>query len=129
MVTFREYLLEYAKNQHSIDSGIVNMKAIAANGNPNGMSFNRQHSRLANGGKSNTIAQPFQHKNTLVHSVIQGKANNIKLNSVQLDQILKDYNTTFDGTSKTLGNSNAEIVPMPNNAGVILRKKVQRNGL
>jgi hypothetical protein len=129
MVTFREYLLEYAKSQHSIDSGIVSMKATAANGNPNGKNFNRINSRLANGGKSNTIAQPFQHKNALVHSVIQGKANNIKLNSVQLNQILKDYNTTFDGTPKTLGNSDAEIVPLPNNAGVILRKKVQQNGL
>jgi hypothetical protein len=124
MVTFREYLLEYAKNQHSIDSGIVGMKATAANGNPNGKNFNRQHSRLANGGKSNTIAQPFQHKNALVHSVIQGKSNNIKLNNIQLNQILKDYNTTFDGTTKTLGNSDAEIVPLPNNAGIVLRKKI-----
>jgi hypothetical protein len=101
------------------------MKATAANGNPNGKNFNRIDSRLANGGSANTIAQPFQHKNNLVHSVIQGKANNIKLNNIQLNQILKDYNTTFNGTPKTLGNSDAEIVPLPNNAGIVLRKKIK----
>lgn len=116
MVTFSEYILEYTKDKEkSLFFGIAKMK----HGN-NGKDWNRAHERK----HVNTVTKVYNHKHPLVDSVIQGKTNNVPLNNIQLSQILKAYNTEFDGKPKTLGNSGAEIVSLPNNPGVILRKKV-----
>lgn len=127
MVTFRDYLLEYAIKPESITSGVVSMKARTVSGNNNGKNRNSPNN-------GSVIAKQYKHKHPIVDSVLQGKSDNVRLNSVQLSQILKQYDTDFDtsGKPKTLGNSNVEVVMSKDKVGNIvgiLRKKIKQNGM
>lgn len=127
MLPFKDYILEYAKEAESIIAGIGTQKARTVNGNNNGKTRNKLFA-------GNVNAKLYKHKHPLVGRVIEGKANNVPLNSIVLSQILQAYNTDVDpsGKPKTLGNSGAEVVMSQDSKGNtigILRKKVKQNGM
>jgi hypothetical protein len=127
MLPFKDYLLEYAKKEQSIIAGIGTQKARTVSGNINGKDRNSPFA-------GNVNAKLYKHKHPLVGRVIEGKADNVPLNSILLSQILQVYNTDADvnGKPKSLGSSGAEIVMQQDNRGNttgILRKKVKQNGM
>ena len=127
MLPFKDYILEYAKEAESIIAGIVTQKARTVSGNHNGRDPTKPFA-------GNVNAKLYKHKHPLVGRVIEGKANNVPLNSIVLSQILQAYNTDADpsGKPKSLGNSGAEVVMSQDSKGNtigILRKKVKQNGM
>jgi hypothetical protein len=122
MVTFKDYLLEYASKEKSKFFGISKMKSGL-----NGKDWNNPHGRK----HANTIAKTYKHKHPIVDRVVQGQANNVPVSGSVLDQILGLYDTDFDIGKKSLGNS-VEITMSTDNKGnpkAIISKKVKQNGL
>jgi hypothetical protein len=105
MVTFRDYLLEYAKKEDSIFFGISKLKAHTKNGAHNGKDYNRAHTRK----HINTVAKEYNHKHPIINSICQGKADNIPVIGSNLNSILNLYNMVFEIGLKTIGNSGVEI--------------------
>ena len=107
MITFREYLLEYAKKENVLHRQLTGIKS-----GPNGKSFDRAHSRK----NVNTIAKEY-----------------IQVPTKELQSILAMYDVEFsDGEEKGLGNSGAKVKMFTdkngNPAGIISGRKKQ-NGL
>jgi len=101
MVTFSDYLLEYNKNKEkSLFFGIAKMK----HGN-NGKDWNRAHERK----HINTVTKEYNHKHPIINSICQGKADNVPITGVNLNNILKLYSMIFEPGLKTIGNSDVEI--------------------
>ena len=117
MITFEQYILEYAKKEHSMFSGVSKLKH-----GQNGKNFDSAATRV----HANTVPKTYVHKHPLVSNVANGKANNVAVAGPQLQMILKLYDTDYeDNTTKTLGNSNVEIVI--SNGQAILRQKVENH--
>ena len=122
MVTFKDYLLEYASKEKAKFFGISKMKSGS-----NGKDWNNPHGRK----HANTIAKTYNHKHPIVDRVVQGMTNNVHIAGPMLDQILNLYDTDFDIGTKSLGNS-VEITMSTDNKGnrrAIITRKVQQNGL
>lgn len=122
MVTFKDYLLEYASKDKANFFGISKMKSGL-----NGKDWNNPHGRK----HVNTIAKEYKHKHPIVDRVAQGQANNVAVAGKVLEQILKLYDTDFNVGTKSLGNS-VNITMSTDNRGnikAIISKKVKQNGL
>lgn len=122
MVTFKDYLLEYASKEKARFFGISKMKSGS-----NGKDWNNPHGRK----HINTVAKTYEHKHPIVDRVVQGHTNNVPVAGPVLDQILKLYDTDFDIGKKSLGNS-VEIVMTTDNRGnrkAVISKKDKQNGL
>ena len=101
MVTFKNYILEYVKDKEkSLFFGISKMKY----GN-NGKDWNRAHLRK----HANTVVDEYNHKHPIIDSIVRGNADNVPVSGVNLNSILRLYNTVFEIGLKTLGNSCVEI--------------------
>ena len=105
MVSFKEYILEYASKQQNLYFGPTKLKAktkIGFNGKDPDNVYKRKH--------ANTQAKEFQHKNPIIHSISKGIANNIALRGKRLLGLLTMYGIDFKpGDTKVIGNSNVEV--------------------
>lgn len=124
MITFREYLIEYAKKENVLHRQLTGIKS-----GPNGKSFDRAHSRK----NVNTVAKEYIHKHPLVGRVASGQADNVQVPTKELQSILAMYDVEFsEGEEKGLGNSGAKVKMFidknGNKAGIISGRKKQ-NGL
>ena len=123
MISFKEYLIEYATRHDSQLFGIVKLKAPN-----NGKSFDNAHSRK----HVNTFRKEYTHKHPIIDSICTGKSNNVQLAGPRLMSILGLYNTAFEPGLKTLGNSDVEVEMFEDEEGVqvgILRNRKKQNGL
>lgn len=123
MISFKEYLIEYATKQNSQFFDIVKLKAPN-----NGKSFDNAHGRK----HANTIKKEYSHKHPIIDSICTGKSNNVQLAGPRLMSILGLYNTAFEPGLKTLGNSDVEVEMFEDEEGVqvgILRNRKKQNGL
>lgn len=121
MVTFKQFLAEYATKENARFFGITKLKA----GNNGKLldNTNRKH--------KNTFAKKYIHKNPLVDNICQGQANNVQVSGDSLLSILAQYEVQFEPGVKTLGNSCVEVEMFHDNNGMqkgVLRNKKQ-NGL
>lgn len=122
MVTFKEFLAEYASKENAKFFGITNLKA----GN-NGKSFdslNRKHSNL--------YPKHHKHKHPVIDRICQGKANNVLMVGAPLLHLLGLYDVHFTPGVKILGNSAVEVEMIEDEEGTqrgILRSRKKQNGL
>lgn len=100
MISFKEYLVEYATKQNSQFANITTLKA-PNNGKSFANALTRKH--------ANTFRKEYNHKHPIVDSICTGKSNNVQLKGPRLLSILNLYNTTFEPGVKTLGNSDVEV--------------------
>ena len=101
MVTFKNYILEYVKDKEkSLFFGISKMK----HGN-NGKDWDRAYLRK----HTNTVVDEYDHKHPIIDSIVRGSDDNVPVSGVNLNNILRLYNTIFEIGLKTLGNSSVEI--------------------
>jgi len=124
MITFREYLIEYAKKENVLHRQLTGIKS-----GKNGKSYDRVHSRK----NVNTVAKEYIHKHPLVGRVASGQVNNVQVPTRELLTILAMYDTKFEsGEEKSLGNSGAKVKMFidknGNKTGIISGRKKQ-NGL
>ena len=122
MVTFKDYLLEYASKEKSTFFGISKMKS-----GRNGKDWNNPHGRK----HTNTVAKEYKHKHPIVYRVAYGRDNNVSVAGKVLEQILKLYDTDFSIGTKSLGNS-VNITMSTDNRGnikAIISKKIKENGM
>ena len=122
MVTFKEFLAEYASKDNARFFGISKLTA-GNNGKTLDDPYNRKH--------KNAFAKTYSHKSPVVDSISQGKANNIQLAGEPLLSLLSLYDVQFEPGVKTLGNSSVEVEMFNDERGLqrgILRSKKQ-NGL
>lgn len=127
MITFKDYLLEYANKENAFFSGISKLKVRTKEGIFNGKDMTRAHLRK----HKNTVAKQYKHKHPIVDRVAQGQANNVAVAGKELEQILRSYDTDFNVGTKSLGNS-VNITMSTDNRGnikAIISKKVKQNGL
>ena len=122
MITFKEYLIEYASKENARFFGISKLKA----GNNGKLidNTNRKH--------KNAFAQPYNHKHPVINNICQGKANNVQIAGKNLLSILSLYGVQFEPGVKTLGNSDVEIEMYTDRDGIqkgILRNRKKSNGL
>lgn len=123
MVTFREYLIEYATKQNSQFFGISKLRA-GKNGKLIGNPLGRD--------KSNSFKQQYHHKHPIIDNITQGKANNVQVAGEPLLSILSLYDTQFEPGIKTLGNSDVEVEMYQDERGLqrgILRNRKKNNVL
>lgn len=117
MISFKEYLLEYAKKQNSQFLNITTLKA-PNNGKSFGNALTRKH--------TNTLRKEYTHKHPIIDGICTGKSNNVQLAGPRLLSILNLYSTDFEPGVKTLGNSDVEVEMFEDEEGVeigILRKR------
>ena len=122
MVTFREYLLEYATKQNSQFFGISKLKA-GSNGKLIG-----DTGRV----NQNAFKQEFIHKHPIIDNICRGKTNNVQVAGQPLLAILAQYDTKFEPGIKNIGNSCAEVEMYVDNNGVqrgIFKNKTKTNVL
>lgn len=105
MVTFKDYLLEYANRENAFFSGISKLKVRTKEGIFNGKDMTRAHLRK----HKNHNVKEYDHKHPIINSICQGKANNVLKAGVELTNLLNLYNMVFEPGVKTIGNSNVEI--------------------
>lgn len=123
MISFKEYLLEYATKQNSRFFGISKLRA----GN-NGKLLDDPYDREI----KTSFPQVYNHKHPIINNICQGKANNVQMSGEPLLSILNLYNTQFKPGVKTLGNSDVEIEMYEDGEGQqrgILRNRKNKNGL
>ena len=119
MISFKEYLIEYATKQNSQFLNITTLKA-PNNGKSFGNVLTRKH--------SNTFKKEYKHKHPIVDGICTGKSNNVQLKGPRLMTILNLYGTTFEPGIKTLGNSDVEVEMFEDEEGMqvgTLRSKKQ----
>jgi hypothetical protein len=122
MVTFKEYLVEYATKQNSLFYGITKLKA-----GKNGKllhSNNRKH--------VNSQKKEYTHKHPIVDSICRGKTNNVQVAGKRLLNILALYGVQFASGSVVLGNSCVEArlwKDQRNHYRGILSNRKKGNGL
>ena len=117
MVNFKQFLLEYQTKEKSLFFGASKIRA-----GRNGKVSDRAHLRK----HKNMFRKEYEHKSSLVDSVVNKGVLKIDLDNNQLNALLKNYNIIFEIGVKTLGNSGAEIQMYRDNHGYpkgILRKK------
>lgn len=122
MLTFKEYILEYTKEENILTGQLTGIKS-----GKNGKNYNRVHMRK----NPNTVRKEYNHKDPLVDNIVQGKSNNIPLAGPKLLNLLASYGIDFtNGETKTLGNSGVSVQMIEDEKGKrgILTKKVN-NGL
>lgn len=101
MVTFKEYLVEYATKQNSQMFGMTKMKA-----GPNGKLLDNPYGRK----KENAFKQKYKHGYPIIDSICRCAANNVRLAGPELISILSFYKTNFKpGECSVLGNSDVEV--------------------
>ena len=123
MVTFREYLIEYATKQNSQFFGISKLRS-GTNGKLLDDPYNRKH--------KNAFKKEYSHKHPVIDSICTGKSNNVQMAGQSLLSILSLYGTIFEPGVKTLGNSNVEVEMYQDAKGQergILRNRKKNNGL
>lgn len=123
MITFKEYLVEYATKQNSQLFGIAKLRA-GTNGKLLDNPHNRKH--------VNAFKKEYSHKHPVIDNICRGKSNNVQLAGPPLLSILDLYNTQFEPGVKTLGNSNVEVEMYEDEEGLqrgILRNRKKNNGL
>jgi len=123
MITFKEYLVEYATKQNSQLFGIAKLRA-GTNGKLLDNPHNRKH--------VNAFKKEYSHKHPVIDNICRGKSNNVQLAGPPLLSILDLYNTQFEPGVKTLGNSNVEVEMYEDEEGNqrgILRNRKKNNGL
>jgi hypothetical protein len=123
MITFKEYLIEYATKQNSQFFNIAKLKAPN-----NGKSFDNIHNRK----HANTIKKEYSHKHPIIDRICKGNSNNVHLAGPPLLSILDLYNTQFQPGTKTLGNSDVEVEMYEDEEGTqrgILRNRKKNNVL
>ena len=107
MMTFKEYMLEYATKDKSLFFGVSKIKHGS-----NGKSYDNANSRK----HINTAPKQYKHKHPLVDSICTNKTNNVRLQGQPLLNILSLYNTRFlPGETSVLGNSGVEVSDMSEN--------------
>ena len=119
MISFKEYLIEYATKQNSQFLNITTLKA-PNNGKSFGNALTRKH--------SNTFKKEYTHKHPIVDSICTGRANNVQLRGPRLMAVLNLYDTTFEPGVKTLGSSDVEVEMVEDEEGMqvgTLRSKKQ----
>jgi hypothetical protein len=100
MLTF----LEYFKGDKILNPNVTNGKKI-----------DRAFDRSASGGSITTQPKEYKHKDSIVDNAT---ATPVIVNGVRLQQLLQQYNTTFDaGQIKVLGNSDVEIEMLKDKKG------------
>jgi len=122
MVNFKQFLLEYQTKEKSLFFGANKIRA-GRNGKVSDRSHLRKH--------KNMFSKEYEHKSSLVDSVVNKGVLKIDLDDDQFNALLKNYNIIPEVGVKTLGNSGAEIEMYKDNHGYlkgILRKK-QDNGM
>lgn len=123
MMTFKEYLVEYATKQNSQMFGISKLRA-GTNGKLVDDPHNRKH--------KNAFKQEYTHKHPVIDSICRGKSNNVQMAGQSLLSILTLYGTQFEPGIKTLGNSDVEVEMYEDEEGNqrgILRNRKKSNGL
>jgi len=122
MVNFKQFLLEYQTKEKSLFFGASKVRA-GRNGKVSDRSHLRKHKNL--------FRKEYEHKSSLVDSVVNKGVLKIDLDEDQFNALLKNYNIIPEIGVKTLGNSGAEIEMYKDNRGHLngtLRKK-QDNGM
>jgi hypothetical protein len=123
MITFKEYLIEYAGKQNAAFFGISKLKA-GNNGKRLDDPYNRKH--------KNPFAKKYNHKHPVIDNICRGKSNNVQMMEQPLLSILALYGIQFEPGIKTLGNSDVEVEMYEDEKGVrrgILRSRKKSNGL
>jgi len=123
MISFKEFLAEYASKENALFFGISKLKS-GINGKTLDDPHNRKH--------KNAFAKTYKHKHPLINSICQGQANNVQLAGKPLLSLLSLYNVEFQPGVKTLGNSNVEVEMLVDERGLqrgILRNRKKNNGL
>jgi hypothetical protein len=123
MITFREYLVEYATKQNSQLFGIAKLRS-GTNGKLLDDPHNRKH--------KNAFKKEYSHKHPVIDSICNGKSNNVQIAGQPLLSILSLYGTQFEPGIKTLGNSDVEVEMYEDEEGLqrgILRNRKKNNGL
>jgi len=105
MVTFKDYLLEYANRENAFFSGISKLKVRTKEGIFNGKDMTRAHLRK----HKNHNVKEYDHKHPIINSICQGKTNNVLMVGINLTSLLNCYGIVFEPGVKTIGNSNVEI--------------------
>jgi hypothetical protein len=96
MTSFKEYyLLEYAKKENALHSGLVSLKSGI-----NGKSYDRMHMRK----NVNTVKKEYKPRHNIPTGVISG---------ADLINLLNSYDLIFEpGKTKSLGNFTTNTVEM-----------------
>lgn len=125
MITFKEFLLEYAKGDNAVYFGAATVKYGF-----NGKSYDRAFDRK----NFNTVKKEYKHKHPIISSIIKGNANNVVIGGAKLRQILNMYQIENKPGKKTLGNSGVSIEifvdQQGNQKGILRRRKTHnQNGM
>lgn len=114
MVTYKDYLVEYFKGDPIMNPRMSNGK------NPDRMG--RVH--------LNTKRKEYKYKDNIVAKISSGQLKKTKLVGAPLQNLLRKYKIHFQpGATKTLGNSQVEVVMLSNKfgrAGIFRKRKRKR---
>ena len=123
MITFKEYLIEYASKQNAAFFGISKLKA-GSNGKRLDDPYNRKH--------KNAFKKEYSHKHPIIDGICRGRSNNVQIAGQPLLSILSLYGVRFEPGIKTLGNSDVEVEMYEDEEGMqrgILRNRKPKNVL
>lgn len=112
MVTYKDYLVEYFKDNPMMNPRMSNKK------DPNRV-LGRVH--------QNSKRKEYKPKDNLVTRISSGQLKKTKLVGVPLQNLLRKYNLEFEpGATKVLGNSQVEVEMFANEFGQagIFRKRI-----
>lgn len=113
MLTFKEYLLEYADKRNKL-SNIVKMKSGS-----NGKDRNRVHMRK----HVNTDPKQYGYSNSDVDKIMNGSAKLIPVSRERLSSLLAEYGIDFEpDTVKVLGNSGVEVHMFADRTGKLVKR-------